>query len=280
MRYDYDGEDDVPIDSTVFQVHATVDAANENADNYFDMLLTEYNFHSSMKANEDIIRDDKTFFQSIQPQPTGKWYEVEVLKKDLFGGTINPTKKPAAKKAPATKPKKVVQEASDEDDELDAEGEDDDVDNNVIGYTTVNASNSNKSVTTVSIKRRKSDSADNDDDPFVTPSGFANSLGNRSFAISGTLDGWTHPQVESLIKFYGGTVKPSLTHDPDYVVLGAHIGSTQKTEIKAKGLTTMNQNQLWGMIEQSEGEGDVMLDGSAMDSTLRPPQPKKRSKKA
>ncbi|GAB7355493.1 hypothetical protein MBLNU459_g5987t1 [Dothideomycetes sp. NU459] len=286
MRYEFDGDDEVASETIVHQAHATLEAANENAINHFEMLAQQLKSSSVTMTNRNLIRNDGTFQQRTEPntnkssQLSNRTIEVEVIKKDLFGGTItpiHPAKTPTPKKAPAKKT--VVPRCND--DEFD--GDDlDQFDESTYG-THIDASHAKTLDAGASKKRKVFDNTDADSENTrfsAPPSGCSNALEGLSFFVSGTLERWTRVQAHALIEFYSGSIEKSLKTTLDYVVLGYNAGQKKLDVVMNNTVALMDQEDLWKLIETCEGEGGPKLDPAEVDKACRPPLVKKGVKKA
>lgn len=275
MQYEYEGTDDFAVENIIYQVHATLEAANTNAESRFDMLVTERNLDATKTSDEDAFTADGRYNQSIKAEPGLKTHEIAVVKKDLYGGTIHPIKQAAAKKAPAAKPKQAI----DDDDEADDDGGDDGdkLDNFVAGYQAVNGNSA-----TTKRKATSDASAADENEPesnFPAPTGATNCLADLKILITGTLDDWTRVQANKLIETFGGTAEKTMKKGLDYVVLGANPGDKKLGEIDAMGLEVIDQDGLWQLIETREGD-DEEIGGEEVARVCKPVVVKKGKKAA
>ncbi|PNS17630.1 Replication factor C subunit 1 [Sphaceloma murrayae] len=105
------------------------------------------------------------------------------------------------------------------------------------------------------------DPEDKDDDEEAMPDppeGSSTALSGLSFLITGTLEGLTRDQAKDLIARHGGENMKALSKKedgprPDYIVLGVKPGPKKVEEFRKGGYTTINQDELYEMIETKKG---------------------------
>ncbi|KAG8631617.1 hypothetical protein KVT40_000757 [Elsinoe batatas] len=86
------------------------------------------------------------------------------------------------------------------------------------------------------------------------PSGSSSALQGLKFIVTGTLEGLKRTEAQALIENHGGQYVRALPKTeggarPDYVVLGVKPGDKKVEEIRASGYTTINQADLYELIE-------------------------------
>jgi DNA ligase (NAD+) len=78
-------------------------------------------------------------------------------------------------------------------------------------------------------------------------------LGGKSFVVTGTLDRYTRPEIESLIKQYGGRIVSSVSKKTNFLVAGADPGSKLE-KAKELGITVIDESDLEKMVGKSIGQ--------------------------
>ncbi|KAF4551142.1 Replication factor C subunit 1-like protein 2 [Elsinoe fawcettii] len=86
------------------------------------------------------------------------------------------------------------------------------------------------------------------------PSGAENALSGLKFLVTGTLEGMKRDEAKALIINHGGEYvnampKTDTATKPDYIVLGVKPGEKKIEEIRKSGFSTINQEELYEMIE-------------------------------
>ncbi|GAM89048.1 hypothetical protein ANO11243_070820 [Dothideomycetidae sp. 11243] len=80
------------------------------------------------------------------------------------------------------------------------------------------------------------------------PKGNSDALARMKILVTGTLEGVTRKEVETLIESHGGEFVKGLHHGPDLVVLGVKAGPKKVDEIKEKGVRTVDQKGFYALI--------------------------------
>lgn len=261
VDHDNDGRNEYEIND----VCTSMTAANASAENVFAMMTTtgDYNRFSSEPAGHSPY--DRTGHRFGRLPGNQGHVQVKVVQMTLTGDFDNAAQQTAVNAASGGKKAKTTKASA------------------------------KKSAVTVTIdksapKKRKSSSpvpapngdADAADDQQViaypTPTGASNALSGYSFLVTGTLDCWTRPQVQTLIEQHGGTVEKAFKDNLSYVVLGSKPGQKKLEEIAKTSVTTIDQDELWEMIG-TEGDGDD-LDPIEVERICKPPKAKKQKKAA
>lgn len=81
------------------------------------------------------------------------------------------------------------------------------------------------------------------------PQGSNTSLSGLKIMITGTLEGVTRNEVELLIEKHGGVMVKTISAKPDLVCVASKAGAKKIAEIEKKGIDTIDQEELWSMIE-------------------------------
>ena len=75
-------------------------------------------------------------------------------------------------------------------------------------------------------------------------------LAGKSFVVTGTMERYSRPEIESLIKDRGGRVSSSVSKKTDFVVVGAEPGS-KADKARTLGLPTITESELETMLKSS-----------------------------
>jgi DNA ligase (NAD+) len=75
-------------------------------------------------------------------------------------------------------------------------------------------------------------------------------LAGKSFVVTGTMERYSRPEIESLIKDHGGRVSSNVSKKTDYVVVGADPGS-KADKARTLGVPTISESELEKMLKSS-----------------------------
>jgi DNA ligase (NAD+) len=75
-------------------------------------------------------------------------------------------------------------------------------------------------------------------------------LSGKNFVVTGTMERYSRPGIESLIKDHGGRVSSSVSKKTDYVVVGVDPGS-KADKAKTLGVPTISESDLEKMLKSS-----------------------------
>ncbi len=73
-------------------------------------------------------------------------------------------------------------------------------------------------------------------------------LSGKNLVVTGTMDRYSRPEIESLIKGHGGRVSSNVSKKTDFVVVGADPGS-KADKARALGVPTISESELEKMIK-------------------------------
>jgi DNA ligase (NAD+) len=75
-------------------------------------------------------------------------------------------------------------------------------------------------------------------------------LSGKSFVVTGTMERYSRPEIETLIKDHGGRISSSVSKKTDFVVVGADPGS-KADKAKTLGVPTISESELEKMLKPS-----------------------------
>ena len=77
----------------------------------------------------------------------------------------------------------------------------------------------------------------------------ASDIDNKSFVVTGTLNGYTRKEIEEKIKNLGGKVSSSVSSKTDFLIAGESPGSKLE-KAKRLGTTVLNKNKFEELIKE------------------------------
>ncbi|KAF2758379.1 hypothetical protein EJ05DRAFT_475703 [Pseudovirgaria hyperparasitica] len=86
-----------------------------------------------------------------------------------------------------------------------------------------------------------------------TPVGSKDALSGKVVCVTGTIEGYTRTQIQTVIQEHGGSTVSSITKAVNLVVLGIDAGQKKLDAIEKNGIETVDYDGLTGMIEASSG---------------------------
>ncbi|KAK4975713.1 replication factor C subunit 1 [Elasticomyces elasticus] len=248
FRTDYLSSDDNEGSLALISIHGTLSSASKAAQAHLDAQVKSHNLKDPNMKDSSSTNKDGAFRKTVMVgEEDYHSFEIQVTKEELKDGAVvveeedeaaateeaKPAKAPAkgkangaAKKAAPAKKGKTAK-AKTEADEL-AEDED---------------------------EESKPSAASKADEAGSAPKGAANCLSGLSFLITGTLEGFTRKEAQTLIEKYGGTMETTLQKMPDYVVLGVKAGPKKLDQIRDLGLETIDQAGLYELIRTKPAKG-------------------------
>lgn len=236
IRTDYhDMEEDAMKEghANLISIHASLDSANAAAIKHLEWFCEDEEFVSPKIHTSNVENGTKTYTVNVNEEDMHS-FSVGTYKQELVGGKVlidahSTAAVTQGKANTAVEGSRKTKAAPEPDSATDSDPDDEEEDEPTAQAAAAKIALGPNSPTNVKCLR------------------------GLTFLITGTLEGYTRPTAEAMIKSYGGKIGPKMCEELDYVVLGVQAGPKKLEEIKKFALATLNQQDLYELIERGGG---------------------------
>ena len=85
--------------------------------------------------------------------------------------------------------------------------------------------------------------------------GLSDSLGGRTFVISGTFAAHSRDQLKELIELHGGKNLAAVSSNTDFLLAGANMGPAKLAKAQKLGVEIIDEERFLAMIGEGDGDG-------------------------